>query len=527
MPYARPGYGLPPARLPDSSAAPAVTDVNIEASAKPSRWEPEHTFHDGAELPAHISWPGDPFLQLRNGRSASSTYEAHRGTMAQNGAFDQATIGNLMDGAERWLLAIRNRDKGWGPYEGHPSRIVTTCEALLSLKSSSDISRTAPSVKYLVDSFNGKTPSIMQHERHYAYTALALMTHGQPLDDAEVNSAIRGCLTKLSSFRNGGGFVHFHASKSPAPAVFATYLGMEAITEAGSFGLVTPYRRAALPSATRWLIDTQNVDNGWGFSSGQPSTPAATAFAVLSLDIARRDPTQLLPIERSLRPARLLLLDRASMPLPGENEQQMGGNAVFVFDYFSTAWVAAALFALGERPWNATMSQLVTDLLSLRVGEGGWRPKLNGAPTVWATYAAVRAWRTLLESFSPQAELLAIRTSVQHVGPASADIPPVRGSAVSVVDRVVIGHGSALAVLSKAVFLAMTALIATAYTIFWVLDPAIQRPLNLLILIVVTFVSGYLTYKVCRGVFRLGTGMAATLATAAAGIAAALDLVRQ
>ena len=336
---------------------------------------------------------------------------------------DVRTIGEMLAAVGTWIRATQRLDGGWGPYEGHPSRVVSTAEALLAAAvAAPNLPSASRGLAYLRQCLAGQEPALPQHQRHYAYIALAGARAGvNPADVPTVRSAVERMLEFESA---DGGFAAYRTGGPLVPNTFSTYLASQALRASSPFLMGASAEAATQASirATAWLVDTRRSDGSWGLAPGEPPSASATSFALLAL--LEPSPHGRLPAAAHCIPAGVqYLLSALPQTRTIEREQRVDGGGVFNFSYFTTGWVVAALLRGGRRLWHAELWPEISYLASLQRGDGGWGEASDRASNVWASYAAVEALRAALESFDARRELLDVSRTI-YERPASRGPTP-------------------------------------------------------------------------------------------------------
>lgn len=317
------------------------------------------------------------------------------------------TLREYMNQAADWLISIRNEDGGWGLYEDSGSRLINTAEAILALDYAGfpriDYDS---SLQYLQDVVLGKHELKAQYQRHFAWVGYTLVRLGE----TGVNRAVELCFDHLLDFQNSdGGWSHFPEGPSHT---YATYLAMRAFLEAArnnSRQLDVRRIRERIDQATLWFTRVQNNDYGWGFSSEDASNVAATAFGTLALvDKYYRGKLGVPVTDRTVTSATKFLYENVGNTRKVVYEPNVGGDFEYPFHHFATPWVLSALVQAGYPIYDSALWNELLYLLSLRFESGGWSESPNIRPTVWATHNTLHLFKSLVDSFNPSDQLLAI-----------------------------------------------------------------------------------------------------------------------
>ncbi|HUS11867.1 MAG TPA: TIR domain-containing protein [Pyrinomonadaceae bacterium] len=285
-----------------------------------------------------------------------------------------------------WLIGVQNQDGGWGMYEHHPSRIVTTAEAVTGLAIAGVEDKSIDlGIDYLVKSAEQK--DWCQYTRHHAWTVYALIRAGCG------ERVPPRCIHALERTNEDGGW-----SQGPnvKPTVFATFLGWRALNAYGQSENLTSRAR-------RWLAD-EAKGAYWVFADGKPSY-AATSYAILALSAGASWQEEYgLQIKNSIE---FLLGDSESL-WPIEQEESVSGDFQYNFHHFTLAWCVMALLSGGVSVFNPMVRTALDRLYHEHFSPttGGWSEEANHRPSVFGTSHVLAALEVSYNSMTLQSYLL-------------------------------------------------------------------------------------------------------------------------
>ena len=208
------------------------------------------------------------------------------------------------DGLQRFLLAGRNPDGGWGYYPGRSSRLEPTCWALLALRDALP----EAGLRTVIERWPSEGGLLLERaggESNYAFHALGLLVlHAFRAEHADTNARLIRGLQGVSLFRVDGANTSNRQNNtlqgwSWIPATFSWVEPTAwALLALKKFRSVAPAQieSGRLAEAEALLIDRGCVQGGWNYGNSNmfgrelhPYVPT-TAIALLALqDRSRAD----------------------------------------------------------------------------------------------------------------------------------------------------------------------------------------------------------------------------------------------
>lgn len=289
-----------------------------------------------------------------------------------------------------WLQRVRNLDDGgWGMYERHPSRIVTTAEAVTALAIAGNKGHALEEgIRYLLRS--AKNPKWCQYTRHHAWIVYALVR-------ADKRDVVPDrCIQSLRrSFANGA----WADQKGSQETMLSTFLAWRALHS------YDPKKAFSTKVCKR--LEDEIVGSGWRLTKRDPSY-VATSYAVLILteQTAWRD-----KYGRLVEKAVSYLKTGVDSYWPNEHEQLVAGDHEYNYHHFTIPWVAMALLRAGTPVHDPIMGRALSRLYSEHYSSqtGGWSEDARHRPSTFATCHVLAALEVFHESWTVDRYLSKLR----------------------------------------------------------------------------------------------------------------------
>lgn len=295
-----------------------------------------------------------------------------------------------------WLAKIQNGDGGWGMYDYHDSRIVTTAEAVTALAIAGVKGKVIDDgIDYLAT--RGNDPNWCKYTRHHAWIIYALTRAGQE------DKIPARCFQALQRSHIQGAWGH---ESRGHPNLFATFLAVRALE-------VADRSKRLLARARQWVAE-QSKGSYWTFTDNQPSY-TATSYAVLALTTQPgwRDSAY----GRKVEDAVGFLREGAKTNWPIERDPRVSGDFLYNFHHCSLSWVIMALLAAGVSVFDPVVVGALDQLYNglYYQDTGGWSEEAEHRPSVFATSHATAALEKFYNAFSVEDYL----SHLAEAGPAT------------------------------------------------------------------------------------------------------------
>lgn len=279
-----------------------------------------------------------------------------------------------------WLLKVQNEDGGWGMYDYHDSRILTTAESVTALAIAGiDGNVIERGIDYLITS--GNDPNWCQYTRHHAWIIYALTRAGRG-NDIPVR-----CFQSLQRSHVRGAW-----SQEPRghPNLFATFLALRALHISGR-------SKQIVMQARKWIAQ-QSKGDYWTFADNK-SSYTATSYAIIALTSqADWRSTYTKQVENAVN----FLREGAKTNYPIEQDSRVSGDFLYNFHHCSPSWVLMAFLSAGVSVFDPVVIRVVDQLYNGLYCEdsGGWTEEENHRPSVFATSHAIAALEAFYKALS-------------------------------------------------------------------------------------------------------------------------------
>ncbi|MDP3013324.1 MAG: terpene cyclase/mutase family protein, partial [Candidatus Subteraquimicrobiales bacterium] len=268
--------------------------------------------------------------------------------------------------AAKWLVSIRNKDKGWGLSEGQASSIVNTAEAIYVLTKASPTDYHLAITEGL-DFIQSKTidsANKMPRTRYVFFALLACLEHLEKVN----SNFIQDCKQWLLKARNNDG-AWGHTANDENSKLYPTVMALLMLDLFCS--------EDELATAYNWIKSKSIDGNGWRFSGDVHYSPIATALAVIALRKVTDSDDHIFVWPKE----QLLTVSTWDV----ETEDMPGTPWV----HCSYMWIFPSLTQLGVEPYSKTIAQGVRELNKLNCDNGWKEPNrhLTVRGQFWATFA--------------------------------------------------------------------------------------------------------------------------------------------